>query len=42
MANAMNMKAAVCNGLHLEPREGELDRSGSYLIKQSGQVGLQH
>ena len=28
--NAMNTKAAVGNIPHLEPREGELDRSGSH------------
>lgn len=29
-ANDMSMEAAVCNIPHLEPREGELDRSGSH------------
>lgn len=29
-ANAMNVKAAVCNIPHLEPKGGESDRSGNY------------
>lgn len=29
-ANAVNMKAVVCNIPHLEPRGGELDTSGTH------------